>query len=173
MAIVENLNAWSAAYRDGWLAHWQASGEVDFSHYQRVVNETCPGTPGIDLSQSRLLFISTAGGYLPGSQRPFDASNPLGDYTLRTIPSDTPLEQIAFSHEHYDQTAVTDDPQVLLPFNHLRELVAEGLVGSLAPQTISYMGYQPDVARIVTELVPAVVGLARDQQADAALLVPA
>ena len=172
-AIAENLDEWRAAYRDGWLAHWQATGETDFGRYRRIVNKECPGTPGVDLSRSRLLLVSTAGGYLPAAQRPFDAANPLGDYSLRTFPIDTPFEQIAYAHEHYDHTAVDADPQVLLPLRHLREMAADGLIGDLAPQVVSYMGYQPNVAQIVADMTPAIVGLARDQQADAVLLVPA
>jgi hypothetical protein len=38
---------------------------------------------------------------------------------------------------------------------------------------ISFSGYQPDVVRVVNELIPAVVEAAKAEQVDAALLIPA
>lgn len=62
------------------------------------------------MRRSRLVLISSAGGYLPAGQEPFDAANPLGDYTIRLVPSATPLAEIAYAHDHYDHTAVNTDP---------------------------------------------------------------
>ena len=141
--------------------------------YPRPHNSPLPPTPGIDLSQSRLLFITTAGAYLPASQTPFDAPHALGDYSLRLLPSDTPFTALAYAHEHYDHTAVTADPQVLLPLHHLTNMVADGRIGELAPSFISFMGYQPDLTRVVDELIPAVLSAAGALDVQAALLVPA
>ncbi len=172
MEILENRAEWEAAYRAGWLAHWQKTGTFDWQQYNRPQNGPLPPTPGVDLSQSRLLLVSTAGGYLPDTQAPFDAANALGDYTIRLFPSDTPFAALAYAHEHFDQTAVTSDPQVLLPLRHLAGMVEEGLIGELAPSVISFMGYQPDLARVVDELIPAILFAAQDLQAQAAILVP-
>jgi D-proline reductase (dithiol) PrdB len=109
---------------------------------------------------------------LEGRQEPYDAPNPLGDYSLRTFPTSTNFEQIAFAHEHYDHRAVNEDPQVLLPLRHLEQMHAEGQIGELSESVISLMGYQPDVTRTLDETIPAVVSMASDMQADAALLVP-
>ncbi|MCL4262969.1 MAG: hypothetical protein KJ069_07125 [Anaerolineae bacterium] len=173
MEIVENLTQWSDEFEKNWLKHYQETGETLWKIYNRARNETAPGLPGIDLSQSRLLFISTAGGYVAGEQQPFAAADLLGDYTVRTFPVDTPLAQLAYAHDHYDHTAVTTDPQVLLPLNHLQEMVAAGEIGSLYPEVISFHGYQPDVRRIVNELIPTVLGMVDKGKIDGALLVPA
>lgn len=170
--IVENLDQWRVTFAQGWLAHYRATGEFDWSRYNRVHNRSAPPGAGIDLSKSRLALISTAGGYLPASQEPFDAENDLGDYTIRCFPVDTPYGDIAYAHTHYDHTAVNEDPQVLLPLGHLAELVDEGVIGELAPSVISFMGYQPDVVRIVEEMIPAIVAAAQAEEIDAALLVP-
>jgi D-proline reductase (dithiol) PrdB len=110
---------------------------------------------------------------LRDQQTPFDAPNPLGDYTIRRFPINTPFAALAYAHEHYDHTAVNADPQVLLPLGHLADLVAEGTIGELAPMVISFSGYQPDVARLLDETIPLIIQAAADAQADAALLVPA
>ena len=120
-----------------------------------------------------MLLISSAGGYLKASQTPFDAANALGDYTIRTFPVTTPFSDLAFAHDNYDHTAVDADPQVLLPLVHLQDLVAEGVIGALDPQVISFHGYQPDVRRTVNELIPAIRERVDKEKVDAALLVPA
>ena len=127
----------------------------------------------MELKRSRLVFISTAGGYLAHSQEPFDKDNALGDYTIRRFPSDVSLGIVDYAHTHYDHRYVDQDPQVLMPLQHLADLVREGAIGSLTDSMISYMGYQPDMTRIVDELAPAVVAAAQQMNADAALLVPA
>lgn len=173
MEIVENLAQWADEFERNWLRHYRETGETLWKIYNRARNEAAPGVSGIDLSRSRLLFISTAGGYVAGEQEPFEAADLLGDYTVRIFPLDTPLDRLVYAHDHYDHTAVTADPQVLLPLNHLKEMVAAGEIGSLHPQVISYHGYQPDVRRIVHELIPAVLGLVDKEKVDGALLVPA
>lgn len=170
--MLEDRAAWETAYRSGWYNHYQATGEIDWTLYNRPKNETTPAGPPVTLATSRLMLLSTAGGYLPASQRPFDAAGDLGDYSIRTMPVDTPPAAIEYAHDHYDQTAVRDDSQVLLPLTHLRALVEEGRVGSLTPSLVSFMGYQPDVSRVLDETFPAIMRVVEQEQPDAILLVP-
>jgi hypothetical protein len=173
MEILENRDQWLATFRAGWLAHFQQTGEFDWKRYNRPTNRTAPAGAGIDLRKSRLMFISSAGSYLYGEQTPFDAANPLGDYSIRVFPSSIPLETLAFAHDRYDHTAVNQDPQVLMPLHHLEDLAAKGAIGELSSSAISFMGYQPDVTRIVDETVPAILEVTQAEQVHAALLVPA
>jgi hypothetical protein len=170
--ILEDRAAWEAAFRAGWLAHYERTGTTDFKQYIRPKNSVAPAGRSIELRRSRLVLISSAGGYLPASQEPFDAASPLGDYTIRLIPTGTVLSDIAYAHDHYDHTAVNADPQVLLPLGHLADLVAEEQLGALASNVVSFMGYQPDVGRALDELIPAIRAAVRAEGAQAALLVP-
>jgi len=172
MEILEDREGWQTAFQEGWLRHYQETGETKWDLYKLPNNKTAPAGKGIDLAQSRLALISSAGGYLPSRQPPFDAENDLGDYTIRRFPITTATAAIAFAHTHYDHTAVNADQQVLLPLAHLQMMVSEGLIGALAPDVISFMGYQPDAGRVLDETIPAVVAAAQEMQADAALLVP-
>jgi len=61
----------------------------------------------------------------------------------------------------------------LLPIGHLSEMVEAGEIGELAPDIISYMGYQPDVTRVVDETIPSVLGAVQAMGANAAILIPA
>ena len=172
MEILENREDWLKEFEQGWLAHFQETGELDWNRYKRPANQEVPGGPGLDVSQARLVLISTAGGYLKEEQEPFDAANPLGDYSLRTFLITTPFDQIAFSHDHYDHRAVDDDPEVLLPLRHLEDMVAQGQIGELAESVISLMGYQPVVTCTLDETIPAIISTANKLSAEGALLVP-
>jgi D-proline reductase (dithiol) PrdB len=173
MEILENREAWLATFKEGWLAHYQQTGEFDWKLYNRPTNHLIPAGPGIELDQARLILISTAGGYLKGEQQPFDAADPLGDYTIRSFPSTSKFEELEFSHDHYNHEAVDEDPQVLLPLRHLEDLVREGVIGELCTSVVSLMGYMPVATRLVDETIPAILDAATAGEATAALLVPA
>lgn len=170
--MLEDRASWEAAYKTGWLDHYLSTGEIDWTLYNRPRNETTPEGAPVTLAESRLMLISSAGGYLPDSQQPFDAAHDLGDYSIRRLPADTLPPDIDFAHDHYDQTAVREDSQVLLPLAHLRALVAEGRLGALTPSLVSFMGYQPDVSRVLDETFPAIRAVAEQEHPDAILLVP-
>lgn len=171
--ILEHRDQWETTFRQGWLAHYQQTGETNWKLYKPPANETAPSGPGVDLRASRLLLITTSGAYLREMQTPFDAPNLLGDYTIRLFPTASPFEALAYAHEHYDHTAVNQDPQVLIPLRHLESMVAEGKIGSLAESVISFSGYHPDVTRVIDETIPAILEAARALAAQAALLAPA
>jgi hypothetical protein len=118
------------------------------------------------------MFITSAGVFLKDNQQPFDGSNQIGDYTLRTFPSSTPFNSLRFVHEHYDHEMVDQDPQVALPLQHLQDFVSEGCLGELDSRVVSFMGYQPDSARVVDELIPEILSVVETEKPDAALLAP-
>ena len=172
MEILENRQEWQTTFAVGWLRHYQETGQPNWDLYNRPNNKSAPAGKAIDLRQSRLLLISSAGGYLPATQLPFDAENDLGDYTIRTFPVTTAPAQIAFAHSHYDHTAVNADQQVLLPLGHLHDLVKAGVIGELAPEVINFMGYQPDIGQVLDATIPAILAAAKAMAVDGALLVP-
>ena len=173
MDILENKAQWLSEFQEGWLAHFKQTGERKWDIYNRPKNTKAPSGPGIDLSKSRLMLITSAGSYLADIHEPFDASNPLGDYSIRTYPSNTPLDTLSYAHDQYNHLAVEEDPQVLIPLRHLGDMVSDGLIGELAPSVISFHGYVPDAARFVDETIPAILQVAQQEQAEAVLLVPA
>lgn len=172
MEIVENLEDWYAQFEKSWLKNLRENNTVDFKLYTRPKNENVPGSPGIGLSQSKLMVISSAGGYVSDRQTPFDEYNKYGDYSVRFFAPDTPFDKISFAHTHYDRTAVRADPQVLLPLRHLERMVAEGKIGELA-SAASFCGYQPDVRQVLRETIPPIMAQAKAEKINAALLIPA
>lgn len=172
MEILENPLEWLRAFQDGWLATYERTGIADWSLYASPNNRIAPSSNGIRLAESRLLLVTTSGAYFPGKHQPFD-TRPLGDYSIRLIPTATRLQDLALSHPDLNLMYAGQDPETLIPVRMLQGLVAEGVVGSLAPVFVSYCGFQPHAIRIVKELVPPILKAAREHHAHAALIVPA
>lgn len=173
MEVFEDRTEWAGAFRAGWLAHLEATGETDFkTRYAYVKNATAPSGPALDLSKARLLLVTSSGAVLKGEQTPFDAPNLLGDYSTRTFDRRRDLADFDFVHEHYDHAFVERDPGVALPLRCLEDLEHEGRIGALAETVVSFSGYMPDATRVVDELIPAVLDVARAERVEGALLVP-
>lgn len=172
-AILENPMEWRKMFNNKWLSHFKNTGEINWRKYRRARNRKSISGLSISLSESKIMLISSAGAYLPEIQPPFDQHALLGDFSFRAIPSDTKFEDLKFSHTHYDHQFIDKDPQVLLPLRHMEDFANEGLIGELSPITISFSGYQPNAIRVVKELIPAILDLAKKHEIDGVLLVPA
>lgn len=172
MKIAEGLDKWTSDFQNGWLKEFNQHNRINWDVYSYIKNNNSPQSTGIDLSKNKLLLISSAGGYLSSNGTPFDASNPFGDYSIRTFPISTNFNNIKYSHDHYDTTAVKQDAQVLLPLNHLKSMVEENIIGEICDTVISFMGYQPDVNNVITKTIPAILDIVIQEKVDAVLLVP-
>lgn len=168
----ENLERWTEHFQKGWLKNFVDTKSIDWKLYKYVRNEQTVSGKVLELSKARLLLVSSAGAYLPSRDKPFYAANLLGDYTIRTFPASTPFSELEYAHDHYDQTSVRDDAQVLLPLNHLRNLVDEKVIGSLSETVVSFMGYQPWVGRVMKKTLTAIRKIVQEEAIDAVLLVP-
>ncbi len=172
LSILEKPLEWLTDFHEGFLAHLEKTGELDWNKYVSPRNLLTPSGEGIQLADSRIMLITSSGAYLPESQEPFDQDNLLGDYSIRMIPTDTPFADIKYAHTHYDHKYVDEDPQVLLPIKHLEKMDEDGKIGSLTSEIVSFSGYQPNVIRIVKETIPAILKVAKENEVQAALLVP-
>lgn len=102
--------------------------------------DTQPWVEGPPLAQRRIAIVTTAGLHKKGD-RPFGPMN--GEY--RIIPGDTPSADIMMSHvsANYDRTGFQQDVNVVLPLELLRNLAADGTIGSVAEFHYSFMGATP------------------------------
>lgn len=86
-----------------------------------------PWTPfAKPLADCTVSLISTAGFYEPGDE-PFDVDTPDGDPSYREIPMAIDPGSLAIAHTHYPKRYAEEDPNVLLPLDHLLELADAGL----------------------------------------------
>lgn len=172
MEIAERIDIWTNDFLNGWLKEFNQQNRINWNLYSYIKNNNSPQSTGLNLSKSKLLLISSAGGYLPAHDIPFNAGNLLGDYSIRTFPISTKFNNIQYSHDHYDTTAIKQDAQVLLPLRHLNSMVEEKAIGEMCDTVISFMGYQPDVNQVITKTIPAVLDIVLKEKVDAVLLVP-
>ncbi len=173
MEILEKPLEWLQEFQDGWLSKFENSGAIDWSLYSPPRNHSAPNSRGINLSESRLMLITTAGAYREGKQVFFNSAHPIGDYTIRHVPISARVEDLAIAHPDLNLVYARQDSEVILPLNHLNQMVKEGVIGSLAPVFISYCGFQPHAIRIVKELVPAILKAVKQYHVHAALIIPA
>lgn len=142
------LNRW-----EDWLSQheqiWKPGLKRRWFYY-----DSTPWTPFTkDPKEARLAILTTGGIYVDG-QEPFDAAN--GDWTFRTIPRDTPRDKFRVAHEHYDLTGVQEDVNCVFPIDRLLEMAREGLIGSVAGTTYTFMGWLPDPMHLIRETAPEV-----------------
>ncbi len=131
------------------------------------------------LADARVGLLSSAGMYLADTQEPFDVERERreptwGDPTLRMIPNDVEQQQIDATHLHINTADILVDFNISLPVARLNELVAEGVVGSAAPEHFSVMGFQEDGAEVWrTEIGPDIAARCHAAEIDVLILAPA
>ena len=130
------------------------------------------------LAEARIALLTSAGLYLEGEQAPFDderekAEPTWGDPTHRVLPAPLDSGRLGMMHLHVNPEDVLADPEIALPVTGLAALVAEGRVGSVAPNHVSVMGFQQAGLEVWRrETAPAIVELLRDQGTDGLILAP-
>ena len=144
--------------------------EVEARHLARIECPTYDDTPllaGKPLAARRVAIVSTAGLHRLGD-RPFQP----GDGSYRVIAADTPANELVMSHisVNFDRTGFQQDLNVVFPIDRLRELAAEGSVGSMASVHYSFMGAFPPAA--AEPHAKHLAGLLKSDKVDAVLLVP-
>jgi len=128
-----------------------------------------PWVSGSLLNRRRVAIITTAGLH-ERDDRPFAPGAAATDY--RVIPGATDAGALVMSHLsiNYDRTGFQQDVNVVFPIDRLRELAADGVIGSVADYHYSFMGAAP-----IRELEPRarqLAGLLKKDKVDAVLLSP-
>lgn len=150
---------------------WVA-GRIYADFRWRAYDDFSPYHPlRVPLSQARVAFVTTAGAHL-ASQEPFDIAVKAGDPSYRTFPSTTPLDDLQLTHTGYDTRRAADDPNVVLPLDHLREADRAGRIGELAPTVYSCMGYVADTEPLLDVSAPEIAARLCDERVDLVLLAP-
>ena len=124
------------------------------------------------LNESRLTFVSMAG-VQPKDSLPFDTVHPIGDYTFRHVPSGSKVEDLEIHQLKYPTVGAKKDLNVIFPIERLRELATEKIIGELAENFFSFIGYNMDAERLEQTLAEAIADAVEAEKPDAALLAPA
>jgi D-proline reductase (dithiol) PrdB len=150
----------------------------------QTVNERYPGSmitkkdfvPLADLkkplSESRLTFVSTAG-VQPKGSLPFDTVHPIGDYTFRRVPSGSKPLDLEIHQLKYPTVGAERDLNVIFPIERLQEYATKGVIGELAPNFFSFIGYNMDAEMLEKTLAEDIAEAVESEGSDVALLSPA
>lgn len=117
------------------------------------------------LAAMRVALITGAGVHLRDDRR-FELTT---DSSFRIIPGDCDTSLLTVTHGGYDNSDVIKDANSMLPLDRLRELAAEGLIGSVAPRHIGFMGGGGDLRRLAEETGPNIAAILRQDRVDAAV----
>jgi D-proline reductase (dithiol) PrdB len=129
---------------------------------------TYPFVGGPPLSRRRVAIVTTAGLHRR-DDRPFLYDD--ADF-YRVIPGDVQASDLVMSHfsAAFDRSGFQRDCNVVFPIDRLREMEAEGIIGSLADFHYSFR------SRNAREDTPApireIAGLLKKDSVDAVLLFP-
>lgn len=120
--------------------------------------ETAPFVSGPKLSERRVAIVSSAALIRRG-----DAPFPVGSGEYRAVPASWNSADILMSHVsiNFDRAGFQRDINVVLPVDRLRELVADGSIGSVAATHFTVMGSTDPAA-----MAEAADGMAAAMKAD-------
>jgi len=122
----------------------------------------------------KIVLIST-GGVILKTDKKFNMIDPSGDSTFRRIPNNVSRKDLIISNKFYDHRDADKDPNLVLPFEVLRELQEEGIVGPSNIYHYSFMGHikEPHLTSLTNKSAIEVANEIAEQKVDIALLVPA
>ena len=125
------------------------------------------------LSEVRLTMISSCVVHAK-TDPPLDVCHPFGDFRFRRVPSRARHEDLIIHQLKYPHDDADLDINVIFPIERLQELVSEGVLGELTENFFSFIGYNMDPERFERTVAHDIAeAVAMQEQADAALLVPA
>jgi D-proline reductase (dithiol) PrdB len=144
-----------------------------FPAYRWTVNSDAPlARLRKPLSRCRVALL-TSGGVSRRDARPF---NPLARNDLRVdaIAESTPADFFQIHDSYYNHNDADRDINCIFPLDRLRELAADGVIGSVAPHHYSgFMGRIYTRTAVINEAAPALARQLRAEEVDAIVLVPA
>jgi len=120
------------------------------------------------LSESKIGVVATGGIYAEGHT----AFNYRDDITYRAIRSDAEAADLRATHFAYDLTDARKDINCVFPIDTLKQLEADGVIGSRADNFYTCMGGIYSQRRVRETLAPEFVERCIADEVDLVLLVP-
>ena len=125
------------------------------------------------LAESKIALVTTSGVH-HAHQKPFDMQDSIGDSTYRWIDSETIADDYLITHDYYDHRDADKDLNIVFPVTRLKEMAADGIVGSVAGHHVSFMGHIKDtqLKYLLEGSAPEVAIRFVQDHVDAVLLTP-
>lgn len=120
------------------------------------------------LNEAKVAIVTTA-----GLRHQNDPSWDVQDPSFRVFESDDRDIQLGHLSPNFDRSGFVADINVVYPIDRLNELAEQGVIGSVAPRHISFMGAQgKTMSGIRLDSGPAMAQLLTEDGVDIALLTP-
>ena len=148
-------------------------GSMGFPSYEWTVNETAPLTRlNKPVSECRVTML-TSGGIshctMPGFNP--DARN---DHRVDEVDQDVTSSDFQINDSYYNHDDADQDINCVFPIDRLKEMAADGLVGSIAPRFWSgFMGRIYNRTKLIEESIPAFIEKLREDAVDILVTAPA
>ena len=123
------------------------------------------------MSEWKVGLVSSSGTHLR-SQKPFDIVSDDGDWSYREIPVETDPKDLVISDSHYDHSDADKDVNCMFPIVTLKELVKDGVIGSIPSKFYGFMGFVPDPQDLIKHNAPEVAQKLVDEKVDVVILTP-
>lgn len=152
------------------MARWEdlPKYERDYLAGMRLPEfDDTPWTQAAPVPESRVALMTTA-----GIERRDDKPYPWFSGEFRLIPTDVDPSELVMSHlsPNFDRTGFQQDINVVFPIARMRELEAEGFVGSVAKFHYAFMGGSRP--QDMASRVPELARLLRGDAVDTVLMCP-
>jgi D-proline reductase (dithiol) PrdB len=126
-------------------------------------------------------LVTSAGLYDKQQDPPFDTEREKGeptwgDPTYRVLPPASRVSSIGVSHLHLNTSDIERDVNVVYPIERMQGLMQSGVIGGLAENNYSFMGFQgfpPDTSAWETEYGPAIARAFLNAGVQCVILTPA
>lgn len=124
--------------------------------------------PSKPAAEWRVSLVASGGIYAKG-QIAFHFKD---DLSYREIATDTENSELRTTHFAYDLADSRKDPGAVFPLAALRNLVAQGAIGSLADNAYTFMGGIYSSRKVRDVLAPAIADRLVADEVDVAVMVP-
>ncbi|MFT7651811.1 MAG: D-proline reductase (dithiol) PrdB [Limisphaerales bacterium] len=158
------------SYVDALNEHY---GSMGFPPYEWTVNDSAPLTRLNKPLQDCRVSLLTSGGVSHCSMPGFDA-DARNDHRLDTVSQDVDIKDFNINDSYYNHEDADQDLNCVFPVERLREMAADGEIGSLAPRLWSgFMGRIYNRTKVIEESAPAFVEKLKEDGVDILLAAPA
>jgi D-proline reductase (dithiol) PrdB len=136
---------------------------------------TIPWTKPLKSLQHAKLALVTTSGIHHQDQPHFDMNDTNGDPSYRELDGDRIFHDFKITHDYYDHSNARKDPNIVLPLDRVRELVNEGIIGSLAQTHYAFMGHidGPHITTLIKKTAREIAQKLKEDRVDLVLLTPA
>jgi D-proline reductase (dithiol) PrdB len=126
-----------------------------------------PYTQARPLAESTVAVVTTAGLHLAE-----ESNFGIFDPGYRVIPHGRDDVVMSHNSQNFDRSGVMLDRNVAFPVDRLAEMAADGTIGAVAPNHVSFMGAQEDLSTILLDTGPGAARFLLEQGTDVVLLTP-